>query len=66
MQMKKGNHKFVFYTIKVTKLKRFLLLDMVAGTGIYFTVKVVTASVVAGMVGSVIGTEGIKRWPRKE
>ncbi|MFS0785278.1 hypothetical protein ABC345_02720 [Shouchella sp. 1P09AA] len=66
MQMKKGNHKFVFYTIKVTKLKRFLLLDMVAGTGIYFTVKVVTASVVAGMVGSVIGTEGMKRWPRKE
>lgn len=66
MQMKKGNHKFVFYTIKVTKLKRFLLLDMMAGTGIYFTVKVVTASVVAGMVGSVIGTEGLKRWPRKE
>lgn len=51
----------VFYTIKGSTIKKFVLLDCLTGTGLYFAIKLVTSSVLIGMVGCIVGTEGIKR-----
>ena len=60
----KKQHQMVFYSIKGSSIKNFLLIDLITGTGIYYAVKVISASVIMGMVGSVIGTEGIKWVPK--
>ncbi|WP_260508255.1 hypothetical protein [Cytobacillus firmus] len=58
--MKKQN-QVVFYTIKGSTIKKFLILDCITGTGIYYVIKMISSSVLIGVVGSIVGTEGIKR-----
>lgn len=58
--MRKQN-QFVFYTINGSALKTFFILDLVTGTGIYYAVKIISSSVIIAMVGSMIGTKGIKK-----
>lgn len=53
--------EIVFYTIKASSLKKFLIIDLIAGTGIYYVVKIISTSVLLGMAGSIIGAEGIKK-----
>jgi hypothetical protein len=60
MRMKKQNH-IIFYTIKGSTIKKFLILDCITCTGIYYAIKIYTASVIIGVLGSMVGTEGIKR-----
>lgn len=51
----------VFYTIRGATIKRFILLDCITGTGIYYGLIIITSSVLIGVVGCVVCTEGIKR-----
>jgi hypothetical protein len=51
----------VFVVIKGSTIKRFLLLDMVAGTGIYFALKLVYSSLIIASAGSFIGTAALKK-----
>jgi len=60
--MKKQNQVF-FYTIKGSTIKKFLILDFIVGTGIYYILKIISSSVLVGILGSYICTEGIKRLP---
>ncbi|MGE7662839.1 hypothetical protein ACQKL6_14220 [Peribacillus sp. NPDC097197] len=60
----KKQHQIVFYSIKGSSIKNFLIIDLITGTGIYYAVKIISARVIMGMVGSVIGTEGIKWVPK--
>ena len=52
------------YIIHASTIKRLLLLDMVVGSGIYVVVKVISASVLIASLGSILGTEGLKRGPK--
>ena len=57
--MKEPN--IVFYTIRGSTIKKFILFDCITGTGIYYGLKILTSSVLIGVVGSIVCTEGIKR-----
>ncbi|MFJ8246813.1 hypothetical protein [Peribacillus asahii] len=61
MNMKTQN-QVVFYTIKGSTIKKFLILDCITGTGIYYAFKIISSSV----LGSIVCTEGIKRLPNKQ
>lgn len=63
--MKKQN-QVVFYTIKGSTIKKFLILDCIAGTGIFYAFKIVSSSILVGFFGSLVCTEGIKRLHRKQ
>ena len=60
--MKKQN-RIVFYTVKMkgSAIKTFLILDCITGTGIYFLIKWISSSILMGVVGSIVGTHGIKK-----
>jgi len=58
-------NKIVFFTIKASKVKRFLILDFLTGTGIYYAFKIISSSVLVGVVGSTVCTTGIKKFLNK-
>lgn len=55
------NHNVVFYTIRGSTIKKFIILDCITGTGIYYALKIITSSILVGVVGSMVCTGGIKR-----
>jgi hypothetical protein len=61
MVSSKKQNQVVFYTVKVSSIKKFLIIDLVTGTGIYYVVKIISANVLIAIVGSIVGVEGIKR-----
>ncbi|WP_225983606.1 MULTISPECIES: hypothetical protein [Bacillaceae] len=61
----KTHNQVVFYTIRWSTIKKFLVLDFITGTGIYYAFKIISSSVLVGVLGSIICTEGIKRLPGK-
>ncbi|GJM79475.1 hypothetical protein MJ257_13895 [Paenibacillus timonensis] len=54
---------FIFVTIKASTIRNILILDLIAGTGLYYLIKLATASVLLGTMGSALGTEAMKRIP---
>ena len=62
----KTKNLIVFYTIKGSTISKFLIIDCIAGTGIFYIVKIITTSVLVGMLGSIVCTEGLKRLPFKK
>ncbi|QNF29779.1 MULTISPECIES: hypothetical protein [Metabacillus] len=60
MSVKKQN-QVVFYIIKGSTIKKFLILDCITGTSLYYAIKIISSSILIGIVGSIVGTEGIKR-----
>lgn len=57
----KTQNLVVFYTIKGSTIAKFLLLDCITGSGIYFLFKIISSSVLVGVLGSFVCTEGIKK-----
>lgn len=55
------NSQIVIYVIKGSTIRRFVILDLIIGAGIFYVVKLVSLSVLAASVSSFMGTEGIKR-----
>ncbi|MGE7602702.1 hypothetical protein ACQKL5_09350 [Peribacillus sp. NPDC097675] len=62
--MNQKQNQVVFYTIKGSTIKNFLIIDMITGTGIFYVIKIISSSVILGMIGSFVGAEGIKRIPK--
>ncbi|WP_078378774.1 hypothetical protein [Sutcliffiella halmapala] len=60
MSRRKQN-QIVFYTIRASTIKKFIVIDCVTGTGIYYAIKIISASTLIGLVGTIIGIECIKR-----
>lgn len=54
---------FIFVTINASTIRNILILDLIAGTGLYYLIKLATASVLLGTMGSALGTEAMKRIP---
>ncbi|PEY39481.1 hypothetical protein CN354_08755 [Bacillus cereus] len=62
--LNKKNDQIIIYIIKGSTIKKFLLLDLVTGTGIYHVVKFISSSVLIAFIGSIMGTEIIKKIPK--
>jgi hypothetical protein len=56
-----NQNQVVFYTIKGSSIRKFLIIEIVTGTGIYYALKLFSSSVLIAMIGSIVGIEGIKR-----
>ncbi|TWE00621.1 hypothetical protein FB545_2956 [Peribacillus frigoritolerans] len=63
LSMKK-NDQFVIYIIKGSTIKRFLILDLIIGSGIFYVVKFISSSILIASASSFVGTEGIKKAPK--
>ncbi len=59
--LNRKNDQIFIHIIKCSTIKKFLILDLVTGTGIYYVVKFISSSVLIALIGSIIGTEGIKK-----
>jgi hypothetical protein len=51
----------IFYTIKGSTIKRVILFDIILGTAIYYVVEMISSSTIIATIGSLIGTEGVKK-----
>nr|WP_228467359.1 hypothetical protein [Brevibacillus sp. JNUCC-41] len=57
-------YQFVIYVVKGSTIKRFLILDLIIGSGIFYVVKFISSSLLIASASSLIGTEGIKKAPK--
>ena len=62
----KSQNQVVFYTIKESTIKKILILDIIVGTGIYYSFKIISSSVLVGVWGSIVCTQCIKRLISKQ
>jgi hypothetical protein len=60
LRIKKHN-KVVFYIIKGSTIIKFIIIDCITSTSLYYLIKLITSSILIGLVGSIVGIEGIKR-----
>jgi len=51
----KNKESFVFVTIPLSEIKKFILIDFVAGTVIYFAIRFPLHSFIAASAGSMFG-----------
>lgn len=61
MMSKSSKDQTVFYSIKGSTIRNFIIIDCISGTGIYYVAKIVTTSIVIGIVSSVVGTVEMKK-----
>ncbi|PFE01255.1 hypothetical protein COE15_18515 [Bacillus cereus] len=62
--LNRKNAQIVIHIIKGSTIKRFLILDLVTGTGIFYIVKFISSSALIAFIGSLMGTESIKKIPK--
>lgn len=60
----KNKQIIIFYTIKGSTIKRVILFDIILGTAIYYVVEMISSSTIIATIGSLIGTEGVKKLRR--
>jgi hypothetical protein len=49
------HHAFVFVVIPLSEVKKFLIIDIIGGTALYYALKLPFHSVIAATAGSMIG-----------
>lgn len=52
---------FLVVVIEGSTIKRIMILDIIVGSGIYYALQWMCSSIIISMIGSMIGTEGIKK-----
>lgn len=52
--------KMIFIAIEKSTLQKFLLIDIIIGSGLYYIIKLISSSLLIATIGSMAGTEGIK------
>ena len=52
---------FLVVVIEGSVIKRIMILDIIVGSGIYYALQWMCSSIIISMIGSMIGTEGIKK-----
>jgi hypothetical protein len=61
-KMNKENKKqIIIVVIEISKMKRFVMMDMGIGTLSYYLIKMINGNIIIDLVGSTIITEGVKR-----
>ncbi len=56
-----NNNQFIFHTIKSSAIKKFVIIDLITGTGIYWTVNFISSSALLAIISCVLGTKKIKK-----
>ncbi|MER2060150.1 MAG: hypothetical protein ABTA16_15125 [Niallia sp.] len=60
--MNKENKKqIIIVVMEISKMKRFVMMDMGIGTLSYYLIKMINGNIIIDLVGSTIITEGVKR-----
>lgn len=60
--MNKENKKqIIIVVIEISKMKRFVMMDMGIGTLSYYLIKMINGNIIIDLVGSTIITGGVKR-----
>lgn len=57
----KKQDQFVFYSVKVPKMRELIIIDGIIGTGLYYAIQIYTSSKVLGIIASIVGVTGIKQ-----
>ncbi|MFC5734546.1 hypothetical protein [Cytobacillus gottheilii] len=55
------NSNVLFVVVPFSEVKRFLILEMGVGTGVYYAFEAVFSSILVSMTGTMAITEGLKR-----
>ncbi|MCE4051556.1 MULTISPECIES: hypothetical protein [Bacillaceae] len=58
---KKKEQVFLVVVIEGSVIKRIMILDIIVGSGIYYALQWMCSSIIISMIGSMVGTEGIKK-----
>lgn len=53
--------KVLIHIITKKTIKRFVIIDLVLGSGIYSAVKIISSSLILATISSIAGSEGIKK-----
>ncbi len=54
------NNQFIFHTIQGSAIKKFVIIDLITGTGIYWTVNFISSSAILAIISCILGTKKIK------
>ncbi|WP_308637163.1 hypothetical protein [Paenibacillus silvisoli] len=68
MMRLRSKNEIIVVVVPISEIKKFVLIDIVGGTLLYYTIKLPLHSVAAAMIGSMIGPMLIRRTlrtPRK-
>ncbi|MBO1582848.1 hypothetical protein [Bacillus sp. XF8] len=58
---KEKNNQIVFHTIQGSTIKKFLIIDLITGTGIYWIINFISSSTLIAIISSILGTKRIKK-----
>lgn len=56
-----NKRRTVLLVIKRSSIQKFIVIDLILGTGLYYAVKIISSSIIIATVGSMIGTEAVKK-----
>ena len=55
------NNQFVFHVVKSSAIKNFIIIDLIAGTGIYWTVHSISSNALLAIISCILGTKKMKK-----
>jgi hypothetical protein len=58
---KEDQKQIIIVVMDISKMKRFVMMDMGIGTLSYYLIKMINGNIVIDLIGSTIITEGVKR-----
>jgi len=58
---KEDKKQIIIVVMDISKMKRFVMMDMGIGTLSYYLIKMINGNIVIDLIGSTIITEGVKR-----
>lgn len=56
-----NKRRIVLLVIKRSSIQKFIVIDLILGTGIFYVAKIISSSAIVATIGSMIGTEAIKK-----
>lgn len=51
------NNQFIFHVVQSSAIKRFIIIDIIAGTGIYWTVNFISSNALLAIISCFLGTK---------
>ncbi|MGG0261744.1 hypothetical protein ABEY48_16300 [Bacillus mycoides] len=59
--MGNDNNQFIFHVVQISAIKRFIIIDIIAGTGIYWTVNFISSNALLAIISCFFGTKKMKK-----
>lgn len=61
-----SKRRIVLLVIKRSSIQKFIVIDLILGTGLYYVAKIISSSAIVAAIGSMIGTEALKKLRGKD